>query len=152
MIPTCNARFQRNANSRGYFGQGGYANKWRGPSHFAVRIPDNLDPAQVPPFLCDGLAVFSPLMQYGAGRTAKEVGIVGIGGLDHFAVLFASAMGADVTVISSSHSEKEDAVSMGAKTMIIIGNDPSAAIKDHIRSLDLILCTPSMSSTQSAIF
>ena len=33
------------------------------------------------PMLCGGITVFAPLKHYGAGTTAKEVGIIGIGGL-----------------------------------------------------------------------
>lgn len=72
-----------------------------------------------------------PLKQYGAGTTAKDVGIVGIGGLGHFglrkssfyahvaclvkaatdtyAAVFAKALGANVTAISHSESKKADA-------------------------------------------
>lgn len=40
------------------------------------------------PMLCGGITVFSPLKQYGAGTTAKEVGIIGIGGLVRVHTLF----------------------------------------------------------------
>lgn len=40
------------------------------------------------PMLCGGVTVFSPLKQYGAGTTAKDVGIVGIGGLVRIHFLF----------------------------------------------------------------
>jgi alcohol dehydrogenase (NADP+) len=33
------------------------------------------------PMLCGGITVFGPLKHYGAGTTAKDVGIIGIGGL-----------------------------------------------------------------------
>ena len=59
---------------------GGYANYARHPGNFVFKIPDNLDPALAAPMLCGGATVFSPLKQYGAGTTAKDVGIVGIGG------------------------------------------------------------------------
>jgi len=40
------------------------------------------------PMLCGGVTVFGPLKQYGAGTTAKDVGIVGIGGLVRMHSLF----------------------------------------------------------------
>ena len=40
------------------------------------------------PMLCGGVTVFRPLKQYGAGTTAKDVGIVGIGGLVRMLALF----------------------------------------------------------------
>lgn len=95
--------------------------------------------------LCGGVTVYSPLKQYGAGTTAKNVGIVGIGGLGHFGLLFAKAMGAHVTAISSSHRKDEDAKKLGADQVLVMGKDPKAAFKGHERSLDLIICTSSMS-------
>jgi alcohol dehydrogenase (NADP+) len=82
--------------------------------------------------LCGGATVYSPLVQYGAGKTAKDVGVVGLGGLGHFAVIFAKALGANVTVI-------------GATTFISTGSNPSEAVKPHRRSLDLIISTSSES-------
>jgi alcohol dehydrogenase (NADP+) len=60
---------------------GGYANYHRCPAHFAIKIPDGLDPAMAAPLMCGGTTLYSPLTQYGAGKTAKDVGIIGIGGL-----------------------------------------------------------------------
>lgn len=45
-----------------------------------MKIPDGLDLALAAPMLCAGVTVYSPLTQYGAGKTAKDVGVVGIGG------------------------------------------------------------------------
>lgn len=85
--------------------------------------------------------MFSPLMRYGAGTTAKRVGIIGIGGLGHFGVLFASRMGAEVTAISRKDDKKEDAMKLGAKKYIATGSDTKKGISGHERSLDLIICT-----------
>jgi D-arabinose 1-dehydrogenase-like Zn-dependent alcohol dehydrogenase len=93
--------------------------------------------------LCGGATVYSPLKQYGAGTTAKDVGIVGLGGLGHFAVIFAKAMGANVSVISHSEGKKGDAEKMGASTFISTGDDPKKAVEPHRRSLDLIISTTS---------
>lgn len=87
-----------------------------------------------------GVTVYSPLTQYGAGTTAKDVGIVGIGGLGHFGLLFAKALGANVTAISHSESKKEDALKMGATKFIATHSDPEA-FKPHKRTLDLIVAT-----------
>jgi alcohol dehydrogenase (NADP+) len=59
--------------------------------------------------LCGGLTCFSPLIRNGAGP-GKKVGIVGIGGLGHFGVLFAAALGAEVYAISHSSNKKADAI------------------------------------------
>ncbi|WVQ81668.1 hypothetical protein IAT38_003793 [Cryptococcus sp. DSM 104549] len=119
---------------------GGYANYWRGPSHFTFVIPTGLDPAFAAPMLCGGVTVYTPLKQYGAGTTAKKVGIVGIGGLGHFAVLFAKAMGAEVTAISHGEGKREDAAKLGADHFLVSGDNAAEAFKGHSRTLDLIIC------------
>ena len=58
--------------------------------------------------LCGGLTVFAPLVQNGCGTTSKKVGIVGIGGLGHYAVQFAAALGAEVWALSHSPKKEED--------------------------------------------
>lgn len=106
-----------------------------------MKIPDGLDPAIAAPMLCGGVTVYQPLKQYGAGP-GKNVGIVGLGGLGHFGVLFASQMGADVTVISHSNSKEQDAKKMGASRFIATHDDDKVFSKEgNRRSLDLIICT-----------
>ncbi|WWC67864.1 uncharacterized protein I206_101781 [Kwoniella pini CBS 10737] len=139
MVGTYNGKFSR--TSEGSKSYGGYANYWRGPSHFAIPIPAGLDPAEAAPLLCGGGTVFSPLVQYGAGKEAKNVGIIGLGGLGHFGVTLATALGADVTVISHSARKQKDAEELGAKHFLITGDDEAKAFKGHERSLDLIICT-----------
>lgn len=98
------------------------------------------EPASDSVFYYTGVTVYSPLKRYGAGSAAKRVGVIGLGGLGHFAVLFASHMGAEVTVISHSNSKEQDAKKMGAKHFIATHNDDKV-FADNRRSLDLIICT-----------
>lgn len=67
--------------------------------------------------LCAGLTTYSPLVRAGVGK-GKHVAIVGLGGLGHFAVMWANALGAEVTVISHSPEKKEDALKLGAKHFV----------------------------------
>lgn len=64
------------------------------------------------------MTVYSPLVRLGAGP-GKKVGIVGVGGLGHFAILWAKALGAEVYVMSHTPSKKDDAMKMGAKEFIV---------------------------------
>ena len=63
--------------------------------------------------MCAGLTVYSPLKRAGTGP-GKKVAIVGIGGLGHFAILWAKAMGAEVWALSHTPGKKEDALKLGA--------------------------------------
>ncbi|PQE18166.1 zinc-binding dehydrogenase protein [Rutstroemia sp. NJR-2017a BBW] len=121
---------------------GGYADYNRTNSHFVFKIPEKLDSTDAAPMLCGGLTVYSPLKQYECGP-GKTVGVVGIGGLGHFAVLFAKAMGADkVVAISRKANKKEDAAKLGADEYVATDEDKDWDAK-HRRSLDLIISTVS---------
>jgi alcohol dehydrogenase (NADP+) len=136
-VATYNSRYKDGSKS-----MGGYADYWRGHSHFVFKIPDALPSDVAAPMLCGGITVFSPLIRNGAGP-GKRVGIVGLGGLGHFGVLSAKALGCDkITVISRSSSKKKDALQMGADTFIATDEDRDWTRK-HAASLDLIICTVS---------
>lgn len=67
---------------------GGYSDYARVPSHFVIKIPDAILSEDAAPMLCGGITLYSPLKKNGAGP-GKKVGIVGIGGLGHFGLLYA---------------------------------------------------------------
>ncbi len=90
--------------------------------------------------LCAGLTAYSPLVRNGCGP-GKKVGIVGLGGIGHFGVMFAKALGAEVWAISRTHSKEADAKKLGADGFIATAdkdwNEP------HIMTFDLIVNTAS---------
>jgi len=92
---------------------------------------------------------WSPLVRNGAGP-GRKVGIVGIGGLGHFGILWAKALGCDeVVAISRTDSKKADAIKMGATKFIATGDEGWS--RKNARSLDLIVSTvssPNMPLTQ----
>ena len=134
---TYNSKFADGSKS-----YGGYSDYARVPSHFVVKIPDALSSAEAAPMLCAGVTVYSPLKQNGAGP-GKKIGIVGVGGLGHFGLLFAKALGADeIVAISRSSAKKEDATKMGATGYIATDEDEDWA-KKHASTLDLIISTVS---------
>lgn len=134
-VITYDARFKD-----GQKAYGGYAKYWRGPASFAFQIPPEIPSEIAAPMLCGGLTVYSPLVENGAGP-GKRVGVVGLGGLGHFAVLFAKALRCDkVVAISRSSNKREDAFSMGADEYIATAEDPEW-YKSNADSLDLIIST-----------
>ncbi|KAH0318565.1 putative zinc-binding alcohol dehydrogenase, partial [Aureobasidium melanogenum] len=121
---------------------GGYATYARHPGNFVFKIPDGLDSAEAAPMLCGGVTVYSPLKNYGCGP-GKKVGIVGVGGLGHFGVLFAKALGADEVVgISRKATKKDEVLKLGADRYIATDDDKDWA-QNNRRTLDLIISTVS---------
>ena len=137
MVPTYGAKFADGSKS-----YGGHANYARIPGHFVLKIPSGLNPAEAAPMLCGGVTVYSPLTDNGCGP-GKRVGIVGVGGLGHFGVLFAKALGASKVVgFSRSASKREDVLKLGADEYVATDEDKDWS-KHHANSLDLIVCTVS---------
>ena len=137
MVGTYNGQYPDGSKS-----YGGYADYCRAPSHFVLKIPDAIPSDEAAPMLCGGITVFAPLKKNGAGP-GKKVGIVGIGGLGHFGLLYAKALGCDeITAISRNSHKKQDAMKMGATKFIATDEDKDWAAA-HARSLDLIVSTVS---------
>ncbi|KAI1759320.1 NADP-dependent alcohol dehydrogenase-like protein [Hypoxylon sp. FL1150] len=118
--------------------QGGYSSHVRTHEHWVFPIPDGLESHLAAPMLCAGITSYSPLVRNGAGP-GKKVAVVGLGGLGHFAVLFAKALGAETWVISRSHSKEADARKMGADGYL--ASQDKDWNKDHRMTFDLIVST-----------
>ncbi|CAF0806009.1 unnamed protein product [Adineta steineri] len=117
---------------------GGYSNLITTREHFVCKIPKNLPLDAAAPLLCAGITVYSPLRRFNVGKGSR-IGIVGLGGLGHIAIKFGAAMGAHVTVISTSESKREDAMKLGAKKFLVSKDkEQMKAAKD---SLDFIIDT-----------
>jgi uncharacterized zinc-type alcohol dehydrogenase-like protein len=97
----------------GKWTDGGYSTHIVVDEDFVLRIPDGIELDQAAPLLCAGITLYSPLKHWGAGP-GKKVAIVGMGGLGHMGVKIAHALGAEVTVLSTSLSKKDDGLRFGA--------------------------------------
>jgi uncharacterized zinc-type alcohol dehydrogenase-like protein len=117
---------------------GGYSDKIVVREEFVLRLPDGLDPAAAAPLLCAGITTYSPLRHWGAGP-GKKVGVVGLGGLGHMAVKLAHAMGAEVTLFTTSPGKEADARRLGA-SQVVVSTDREA-MKAQARAFDLIINT-----------
>jgi uncharacterized zinc-type alcohol dehydrogenase-like protein len=96
---------------------GGYSTQIVVDENYVLRIPANIPLEKAAPLLCAGITTYSPLRQWKI-KTGDKVAVVGLGGLGHMAVKIAAAMGAEVTVLSTSDRKKEDALRFGAKHFI----------------------------------
>ena len=117
---------------------GGYSSHVVVDRHFVLRIPKTLDPAGVAPLLCAGITTYSPLRHWKVGP-GQKIGIVGLGGLGHMGVKLAHAMGASVTLFTTSPGKEADARRLGADA-VVISKDPEAMAAQG-ESFDFILDT-----------
>jgi len=96
---------------------GGYADYTYADSSFAFKIPEKLKSPDAAPLLCGGITVYSPIRRY--AQPGMKVGVIGIGGLGHFALQFAHALGCEVTAFSSTPAKEKEAKSFGAHHFVV---------------------------------
>ena len=108
MTATYNSRDKEGAPT-----YGGYSTRITVDAAYVLRIPAGLPLDRAAPLLCAGITTYSPLRHHGV-KAGDEVAVVGLGGLGHMGVKLARAMGANVTVLSTSPSKRDDALALGA--------------------------------------
>jgi alcohol dehydrogenase (NADP+) len=119
---------------------GGYSQRIVVDQRFALNIAEQSSLEAVAPLLCAGITTYSPLRHWKVGKGSR-VGVVGLGGLGHMAVKLASAMGAEVTLFSSSNRKREDAKRLGAHEYVVSSEDEQ--VNKMKGRLDLIINTVS---------
>jgi uncharacterized zinc-type alcohol dehydrogenase-like protein len=119
----------------GHFG--GFASSMRAHWGWIIPLPDGLNVADSGPLLCGGITVFNPIAKFSTPKS--RVGVIGIGGLGHMALKFASAYGCDVTAFTSSESKFDEARSFGAHH-VVATRDSEALLKLE-KAFDLLVVT-----------
>jgi alcohol dehydrogenase (NADP+) len=117
---------------------GGYSSAIVVDQDFVLHVSEDIDLGATAPLLCAGITTYSPLRKWGAGP-GSSVGVVGLGGLGHMAVKIAKAMGAEVTLFTTSPGKADDGRALGADR-IVISTDPEAMAAAR-GTLDLIINT-----------
>lgn len=98
--------------------QGGYSTQIVTDERWVYHVSDKLNFAGVAPLLCAGITTYSPL-KFAKVKSGDKVAVAGLGGLGHMAVKFAVAMGAEVTMLSTSPSKETDARKLGAHHFVL---------------------------------
>jgi uncharacterized zinc-type alcohol dehydrogenase-like protein len=117
---------------------GGYSSRVVVDERFTLRVRPGQELSGVAPLLCAGITTYSPLRHWKAGKGTR-VGVVGLGGLGHMAVKLAAAMGAEVTMLSTSRAKEADARRLGAADFALT-SEPGA-FKKLAGRFDLIIDT-----------
>lgn len=119
-------------------GYGGFAEYVIVDSRFCFLLPDQLPTEYAGPLMCGGITVYGGLRAAGLS-SGQRVGVIGLGGLGHLAVQFASRLGNHVTVFTTTESKAEEAIGLGAKETIMIRNGKPS--RTPSRPFHLILST-----------
>lgn len=75
-------------------------------------------------------------------KPMDRVGILGLGGLGHMAVMYARAMGCEVVVLSRREDKRADAMALGATEFRLLGSDDA---KIPAKISVLLLCGENLS-------
>jgi uncharacterized zinc-type alcohol dehydrogenase-like protein len=119
---------------------GGYSSQIVVDENYVLKISPALDRKATAPLLCAGITTYSPLKHWKIGRGHK-IGILGLGGLGHMGVKFGAALGAEVTVISTSAAKSKDAARLGAHDFLL--STDADAVARSAGTFDFILDTVS---------
>jgi uncharacterized zinc-type alcohol dehydrogenase-like protein len=107
---------------------------------FVVKIPDGMDGATAAPLLCPGVATYGPLKRFNIQK-GDRIGIVGLGGPGHLAVMVAKAMGAEVTVFTTRERKFTAARNLGADN-VVLSTDSTAMEKYRAYFLHILSTIP----------
>jgi uncharacterized zinc-type alcohol dehydrogenase-like protein len=121
---------------------GGFADRVRCHSSWAIALPSGVDADSAGPLFCGGITVFNAIAQFDVKPTHK-VGVIGIGGLGHLALQFLNRWGCEVTAFTSSASKTKEARELGAHH--VIDSKDSKRMQALAGQFDFILNTTNVS-------
>jgi uncharacterized zinc-type alcohol dehydrogenase-like protein len=124
---------------------GGFSSSVIADYRFAYHLPTSMPSEHAAVLMCAGLTVYSALRKHVTSHQLK-VGILGVGGLGHLAIQFATAFGCEVTAISSSPEKMEQSLGFGADRFIDSTRFASSIVEnDDVQQFDyyfdLLVCT-----------
>lgn len=122
--------------------KGGYSSYIVVHERYCHKIANDYPLALAAPLLCAGITVYTPMMRHKMNQPGKSLGVIGLGGLGHMAVKFGKAFGLNVTVLSTSTSKKEEALSLLGADKFVVSSDLEQ-MKALGKSLDFIIDTAS---------
>ena len=129
---------------------GGYADYMIAPAAALARIPDGLSAVEAAPLMCAGVTTFNALRNSGA-RPGDTVAVLGVGGLGHLGVQFASKMGFRTVAIARGADKEALARKLGAQHYIDSQAQDAAAALTKMGGARVILATITNGPAMSAV-
>src|SRR5580658_913919 len=151
--PSCRSgdfRNCRNLKVPGISYDGGYAQYMIAPTEALVSMPDGLTDVEAAPLLCAGITTYNALRHSGA-MPGDLVAVLGVGGLGHLGIQFASKFGYKVVAIGRGSENAAVAKKLGAH--VYIDSDGTAAAKALLKigGAQVILGTAPSSKSMSDV-
>jgi D-arabinose 1-dehydrogenase-like Zn-dependent alcohol dehydrogenase len=115
---------------------GTFSNYFIANETFLYKIPESMSSEDAAPMQCAGATTYAALADKVNG--GDRVGIIGIGGLGHLVIQFASKRGATVVAISYSRNKEADARAFGAHESFLLDE-----LEDMAAPLEVLLLTGS---------
>jgi len=129
---------------------GGYADYVVAQADVLARLPDALSAVEAAPLMDAGVTTFMALRHCGA-RAGDLVAVLGVGGLGHLGVQFASKMGFDTVAIARGADKEPFVKKLGARVYIDSEKQDSAAELTKLGGARAILATATSGAAMAQV-
>src|SRR5438093_3969932 len=119
---------------------GGYAEYMTAPAEAVAAIPEGLSSAEAAPLFCAGITTYNALRHAGA-MPGDLVAVLGIGGLGHLGIQFATKFGYKVAAIGRGSENAALAKKLGASVYIDSKSTKAAEELQKLGGAQVILAT-----------
>ena len=129
---------------------GGYADYMVAHASAVARVPDELADIEAAPLMCAGITTFNALRNSGV-RPGEVAAVLGLGGLGHLGVQYATKMGLKTVAIARGQDKEPLAKKLGAWRYIDSrASDPAAELA-KLGGAKVILATVTASDAMQAV-
>lgn len=134
----------------GVTSDGGYAEYTVARAEALARVPEGLSPVEAAPLMCAGVTTYNCLRNSGA-RAGDIVAVLGLGGLGHLGVQYASKMGFKTVAIARGQDKGALAATLGAWQYIDSRAQDPAAELQKLGGAKVILATVTAGEAMAAV-
>src|SRR5947208_718658 len=129
---------------------GGYGEYMIAPVSAVARFPDELPPVDAAPLLCAGITTFNALRNSSA-RPGDVVAVLGLGGLGHLGVQYATKMAFKVVGIARGKDKEPLARQLGASIYVDSQSQDPAVELLKLGGASVVIATVTAGAAMSAV-